>query len=196
MFRPRFGKTPGLLARSRSSPHLFAAFYEEMAPGVFRFFAAETRDHQAALDLTAETFAKAFEKRSDFRGLSDRQASAWLWRIARNELAGFYRARAVEMAAMQRVGVERETITEGELLSIERFALDDLIRDRLTDALERLPAEHREVIRLRFVEERSYKEIADTLGVSNELVRTRTSRALRTLRSSEHLQDVSQLRET
>ena len=87
---------PGLLARSRASPHAFADFYEQLSPQVLRFFAARTGDPHRAVDLTAETFARAFEHRRDFRGASDEQAAAWLWKIARNELAGHRRSRAVE----------------------------------------------------------------------------------------------------
>jgi DNA-directed RNA polymerase specialized sigma24 family protein len=42
---------------------------------------------------------------------------------------------------------------------------------------------------LHFIDELSYDEIAQKLGVSNDVVRTRTSRALRTLRSSGHLHE-------
>jgi RNA polymerase sigma-70 factor (ECF subfamily) len=194
MLKARLANVHGLLARSRSSPYTFAEFYEEMAPGVLRFFVGETRDGHRAHDLTAETFAKAFEKRNDFRGASDQQAAAWLWRIARNELAMFHRSRAVEMAAMQRLGIERQTLTDDELLEIESLALEPYVRDRLSEALGRLPSDQREVIRLRFLNELSYQEIAKTLGVSNEVVRTRTSRGLRALRSNEHLRDVRHLR--
>lgn len=90
---------PGLLARSRSAPASFADFYERMSPLVLRFFVRETRDSSLAFDLTAATFARAFEKRGDFRGITDEQAAAWVWSIARNELAGYHRVGRVELAA-------------------------------------------------------------------------------------------------
>ena len=93
-------RQPGLLARSRTSEQPFGEFYDAMAPAVLRFFARRTRDSERAFDLTAETFAKAFEKRRDFRGHTDEQAAAWLWSIARNELARYSRTRKVELAAV------------------------------------------------------------------------------------------------
>jgi Sigma-70 region 2 len=67
--RRRFAVSlPGLLARSRASPHAFGDFYEQMSPQVLRFFVRRTGDPHRAVDLTAETFARAFEHRSEFRG--------------------------------------------------------------------------------------------------------------------------------
>jgi RNA polymerase sigma factor (sigma-70 family) len=185
-----FGRgLPGLLARSRASPHAFADFYEEISPAVLRFFAMRTRDPHAALDLNAETFVKAFERRGDFRGVSDEQAAAWLWTIARNELARYWRSKSVELAAVQRVGMERPALTEDELLEFERLIATEELRDHIEHALQVLPDEQREVIRLRFIDDLSYEEMAHTLGVSNDVVRTRTSRALGALRRSAHLHE-------
>ena len=187
MFRARRAATPGLLSRSRAVPETFAAFYAEMSAVVLRFFVRETHDGHRALDLTAETFAKAFEKRHDFRGVNDRQAAAWLWAIARNELARARRTRTVEMAALQRLGLERQIPTDHELLEIELMDLEQEVHDHLHDALRRLPPDQREAIRMRFSEELSYDEIAERLGVSNDLTRARVSRGLRALRADHQL---------
>jgi RNA polymerase sigma factor (sigma-70 family) len=194
----RFGKSqrPGLLARSRKSAQPFGEFYDAMAPAVLRFFARRTRDSERAFDLTAETFAKAFEKRLDFRGYSDEQAAAWLWSIARNELARYGRTRRVELAALARLGLERPDPSDEELRAIEELAIAEDVREHVEDALAVLPLDQREVIRLRFVDELSYIEIAQALGVSYDVVRARSSRALRTLRASEHLQAAFRVLET
>ena len=196
MFKRRSPNPSGSLARSRSSPHSFAEFYEQTSSGILRFFVRETGDGHRALDLTAETFAKAFEKRSDFRGASDEQAAAWLWQIARNELARFRRSYSVELRAMRRLGLERPVLNDQELLQIERMGAEEDVHEHLQDALERLPRDQREVIQLRFIEALSYPEIAETLGVSYDTARTRTSRALRALRASDQMHDVIHLRET
>jgi RNA polymerase sigma factor (sigma-70 family) len=180
-----------LLARSRASPHEFADFYEQLSPQVLRFFVRRTDDPHRAVDLTAETFARAFEHRREFRGASDEQAAAWLWSIVRNELAGYRRSRAVELAAVQRLGLER-TLSDEELLQIERLSATEELREQIQQALEVLPDEQQEVVRLRFIDELSYGEMAEKLGVSNDVVRTRTSRALRALRASAHLHEAIQ----
>jgi RNA polymerase sigma factor (sigma-70 family) len=180
------GGLPGLLARSRASPRAFADFYEQLSPQVLRFFATRTRDPQRAFDLTAETFAKAFEHRRDFRGASEEQAAAWLWRIARNELARSQRSRSLELAAVRRLGLDR-TLSGEQALQVDGLIASEELRKEIQQALAVLPGDQQEVIRLRFIDELSYEEMAERLGVSNDVVRTRTSRALRALRSSDHL---------
>ncbi len=186
----------GLLARSRASQASFADFYDEMAPSVLRFFARRTRDSERAFDLTAETFAKAFEKRRDFRGSSDEEAAAWLWSIARNELARYHRTRTVELAALQRLGLERPAPTDEELRQVEELTAAEDVREHVELALALLPADQREAIRLRFVDELSYPEIAQVLGVSYDVARARVSRGVRTLKASGHLKDAARVFET
>jgi len=178
----------GTLARSRASPDEFADFYEQMAPSVLRFFARQTHDGQAAFDLMSETFSKAFEKRRDFRGASDEQAAAWLWRIARNELTRFRRSRSIELSALQRLGLERPTPSDEELRRVEWLNAREDIRRHIRIALDTLSPDQQEVIRLRFIDELSDREIADRLAVSHDVVRARASRALRALGASEQLQ--------
>jgi RNA polymerase sigma-70 factor (ECF subfamily) len=158
-----------------------------MSPAVLRFFAGQTRDSQAAFDLMAETFSKAFEKRADFRGTSDEQAAAWLWSIARHELARFRRARSVEMSALQRLGLERPAPTDEELRQVERLIGIEDTRHHISAALATLSPEQQEVIKLRFIDELSNREIAERLAVSDDVVRARASRALRALGASEQL---------
>jgi len=177
---------PGLLARSRSAPASFADFYERMSPLVLRFFVRETRDSSLAFDLTAATFARAFEKRGDFRGITDEQAAAWVWSIARNELAGYHRVGRVELAALRRLALERPEPSDAELRVVER----------LEAALDALPADQSEVLALRYIRGLSYPEIADSLGVSNDVVRSRVSRALRALRDSRPLFEALELLES
>ena len=159
-----------------------------MSPSVLRFFARQTHDSQAAFDLVAETFSKAFEKRRDFRGTNDKQAAAWLWSIARHELARFHRSRSVEMSALRRLGLERPAPSDEELREVERLIAREDIRRQISLALDTLSADQREVIMLRFIDDLSDQEIAERLAVSHDVVRARASRALRALGASKQLQ--------
>jgi RNA polymerase sigma-70 factor, ECF subfamily len=162
----------------------FSEVYRELSPRLLRYFAGQTRDAQVAVDLTAETFAKAFEKRGDFRGSNLEQASAWVWTIARNELAGYRRSHVIELRAVARLKLERPRPSEAELREIERLIALDEAQDHMGRALALLPEDQREVVRLRFVDALSYVEIAQRLGISTDVARARASRALRTLRGS------------
>jgi RNA polymerase sigma-70 factor (ECF subfamily) len=189
----RFGR-PGKLARSRATPEDYGDFYAYHAPNVFRFYARHTPDPQVAFDLTAETFARAFVKREDFKGTTVEQAGAWLWRIVRNELARYQHSRSVEFSALTRLGLERRAPGDQELREVERLlALEGLVREHIPDALENLSPEHQQVIQLRFYEDLSNEEIAERLAVSNDVVRARISRALRSLRANQHLQSAIEI---
>jgi len=183
----RSAAAPGLLARSRTSELLFADFYDELHPTVLRFFAKRTRDGEGAFDLTAETFAKAFEKREQFRGSSEEEAAGWLWSIARNELAKYHRTRTVELGALQRLGFERPAPSDAELRKIEELAAGEDAREQVEQAMAGLPPEQQEVLRMRFIEEMAYPEIAEALGVSSEVVRARVSRGRKVLKDNAHL---------
>ena len=189
-------RVPRVSARARSPLVRFGDFYDAMSPSVLRFFARRTRDSETAFDLTAETFAKAFEKRFDFRGSTEEQAAAWMWSIARHELARYHRTRTVEMTALRRVGLERPSPTDEELRHLEELTAADMVREHVELALSVLPADQRDVMRLRFVDELSYMEIARTLDVSYDVVRARLSRATRALRSSEHVKAAMKVLET
>jgi RNA polymerase sigma-70 factor (ECF subfamily) len=165
--------------------HAFGDFYDAMAPSILRYFMRKTREPHRSFDLTAETFAKAFEKRHDFAGATEQQAAAWLWTIARNELARYRRSQSVEFAALSRLGLERPAPSDEELRQVEEIAAVEEAQGHVGRALSLLPQEQRRVIEMRFIEHLSYEEIAARIGVSNDVVRARASRALRTLRADE-----------
>jgi RNA polymerase sigma factor (sigma-70 family) len=160
------------------APDDFADLYDRHARTLVLFFQRRTYDPEAAVDLMAETFAAAFRARGTFRG---EDAAAWLYGIARHQLAGYYRRGAVERRALARLGIERRALTDGELERIEQLAGSAAMRDEIAQALGGLSAELREALELRVVQERPYEEVARLLRISEPTARQRVSRALRTL---------------
>ena len=79
------------LRRSTREPEAFARFYDEHAEALLAYLAKRVFDADAALDLTAETFAQAYLARQRFRGSTDEAAAAWLYRIAKRQLARYFR---------------------------------------------------------------------------------------------------------
>jgi RNA polymerase sigma-70 factor (ECF subfamily) len=69
----------------------FSRLYRTTAQDLVVFFARRTYDAQAAADLMAETFAKAYLGRRRFRGSTEEEARAWLFGIARRRLAMYVR---------------------------------------------------------------------------------------------------------
>jgi RNA polymerase sigma factor (sigma-70 family) len=162
-------------------PEDLARLYETQAAGVLRFFARRTLQPDVAIDLVAETFARAFANRAQFRGSSESEAIAWVFGIAHHELSAYFRRGAVERRALAKLGLSVAPLIDADYERVEELADLRSLRLTVSDALAQLTVEHREALRLRVVEEQSYPDIARTLGVSEPTVRARVSRGLRAL---------------
>jgi len=157
------------------------ALYRRHARAMVTFFARRTLDAEAAVDLVAETFATAIEEQTRFRGTTEAEQAGWLYGIARNHLSGWYRRAGVERRALRKVGLEPPALTDADVERIEDLAEFAELRPRVASALAGLPSETREALRLRVVEELSYRETAVLLGIAEPAARARVSRGLRTL---------------
>jgi RNA polymerase sigma-70 factor (ECF subfamily) len=173
--------------RGISEAEGFSSFYEDTYPGVLRYLAHKTGDAQVALDLTAEAYTKAFEKRGRFRGSTREEALGWVWAIARNELRMYWRTRSVELSAVERLEQPRPAADDAELARIDELLAIEQQAARLQEALDELPSNQQDVIRMHVIEERDHAEIARELAVSTDVVRARLSRGLRRLAASMRL---------
>lgn len=169
------------LRRSRIEPVAFTALYEARASELLVFFVRRTFDVEVARDLTAETFAQAFEHRRRFRGSTDEEAAGWLYAIARHQLSRYARRGVVRRKAVERLGIRVPEVAEDDYERIVELAgLADL-RTHVAAAFARLPADQGEALRMRVIDDRSYSDVAAALGVSEQTARARVSRALRRL---------------
>jgi RNA polymerase sigma factor (sigma-70 family) len=159
----------------------FAAFYDRHSVAVLAFFARRTWDAEAAVDLTAETFAQAFSGRRSFRGRSQEELEGWLFAIARHQLSRFVRRARAERSAVQRLGLQVPVVAANDLERIEELAGLDALRGLVAEQLKRLPDEQREALALRVIEGLPYEAVAVRLGVSEQTARKRASRGLRKL---------------
>jgi RNA polymerase sigma factor (sigma-70 family) len=165
-----------LLAAARADASAFRELYERHATRIYGYHLRRSHDPHAAHDLTAETFAQAWLSRARFRDEADGSAAPWLFGIARHVLLVSVRRRRMELAACERLGlldaVDREAAPEPE----ERWL------EGLDEALASLPEAQQDAIRLRIVEDLTYDEAATRVDVSPDVMRTRVSRGLSSLR--------------
>ena len=175
-----------------SDSQVFADLYAAHSRRIISFFARRTYDAQLALDLTAETFAQAFSGRTRFRGTTDAEAQAWLFRIAERQLTSYWRRGRAERRAVGRLGVEVPSLDdEAATRIIELAGLADL-REALNEELSRLPEPTQRALQLRVVEERDYSEVARALGLSEIATRARVSRGLIALAAALDLADFAE----
>ena len=166
-----------LLRLARSDAGAFRELYDRYAARIQAFHQRQCRDIHVAHDLTAETFAQAWEHRARFKDLAGGSAAPWLFGIARNVLLRSVRARLLERSACERLGLI-------EALDREPSAPEPTEEwlDGIDDALDELPPDQRDAIRMRVVDGVSYEDAATQLSATPQVVRARVSRGLRTLR--------------
>ena len=148
-------------------PHLDAAY------NLARWIVHNDQDAQ---DIVQEAFIRAFKGFQGFRGGNGR---AWLLTIVRNTAYTWMNKRMPDQKLVPYVEERHANI-----ISIDQSTNESVLEKRrqdLSDALERLPSEFREVIILYEIEGLSYKELALSLGVPVGTVMSRLSRARRRL---------------
>jgi RNA polymerase sigma factor (sigma-70 family) len=153
-------------------------FYDRYEDPLLVFFRRASGRADLAADLTAEVFAAALGSLDQFRPELG-SARAWLFGIARHQLAQTWRRRRVEAQARKRMGMEPIMLSDEDLQRIDELASStDSLR-----LLEDLPGDQRTAVVGRVLEERDYAELAVELECSEMVVRQRVSRGLRALRS-------------
>jgi RNA polymerase sigma factor (sigma-70 family) len=167
----------------------FSAAYRAHARSILIFHARRTYDPETALDLTAETFAQAFEGRRRCRGKTDEEVAAWLFGIARHVLARYFRRGSAERRALERLGIEVPPLEADDLARVIELAGLDELRGAVARELGALPEEHREALRLRVVEELPYDDVARRLAITETAARARVSRGLRAIGNALKLQE-------
>jgi RNA polymerase sigma factor (sigma-70 family) len=168
-----------LLASVATDRDAFSPFYGRYETAVLGYFLRRTRDPELAADLSAEVFAAVLVAAEGYRAEAE-SAAGWLFTIAANTLRMSARRGRVEEAARRQLGVR-------DAVELQAEHLDRVERDRagdswVTDLLSRLPADQREAIRARVLDELPYAEIAVRLQTSSLVVRKRVSRGLHNLR--------------
>lgn len=147
---------------------------------VYRVVRSVVRDEDETEDVMQQAYVNAFTHLAQFNGTA--RFSTWLTRIAMNEaLARVRRHGRYEVFDEESSNVE-PFITPGASDNPERQAFNHELRGLLEEAIDALPNGMREVFILREVEGLSTSDAAACLEVSDDVVKTRLSRARATLR--------------
>ncbi len=162
-----------LIQAAQRDPARFAELYDANLARVYAYVAGRVHDRCEAEDVTSEVFRQALANlgRFEWRGVP---FAAWLFRIARNEIADRAKRAAREQGA--------PADEPGEDLEPALERIEEL--GRLYEQVRQLPANQRRVIEMRFAQEKSIREIAAELGRSEGAVKQLQFRAVRSLRES------------
>ncbi len=166
-----------LLVAADHDPHAFHVLYDRWATPLLAFCYRRTGDPEASLDLVAETFAIAYQKRHRYRDRG-RTVGAWLYGIAGRELAAYRRRQQVELRACRRLAVVVPPLDDASLERIEEMVDAGRWRTALGEALTRLTSAERDAVRLRVIEQLDYATVAARLRCSEQTARARVHRGL------------------
>jgi RNA polymerase sigma-70 factor (ECF subfamily) len=155
----------------------FAEFYRRHVRRVAGYLMRATGDAETAADLTAETFAAALIARRRYKP-ERAEPGSWLLGIASHKLNDWRRRGYAEDRARRRLRMERIEPSEADIHEFERLGEEV----SLVDMIDELPADQSAALRARFVQGRSYTEIAGAEQASEGAIRQRVSRGLAGLR--------------
>lgn len=161
---------------ARGNPAKFAPLYNRYYQRILGFIYQRVESKEDAYDITAQTFIAALENLGKYRSQGV-PFSAWLFRIAVNELNRFYRKSKVRQA----ISIDDTQVSDVlQELGEETTADTD---SRLMKAVQQLDQEEIQLLEMRFFEKRPFKEVCDILGISETAAKARVYRLLERLKT-------------
>lgn len=172
-----------LVERAKSDKEAFGQLYERYVDKIYNYIYYRTGNEADAEDLTARVFVRALKHIDSYedRGYP---FSAWLYRIAHNLVANWYRDRS------RRQVISLEDISYWKTHRDGPEAMTELMDDKeaLLAAIRRLPADRQELLILKFVEKLTNAEIGAIMGRSEGAIKSLYYRTLVALRKDLKLQ--------
>ncbi|MFW6045074.1 MAG: RNA polymerase sigma factor [Planctomycetota bacterium] len=139
-------------------------------------------DEEVAEDLVQDTFLGAMKSLDNFKGNSSHYT--WLYGILLNKFRGWLRKKDRNPQSLERKAEGPDSPDRSELFEGDApEASEELIKkeraDKVRAAIDDLPAHHRSVLVLRYIEDMSYREIAEQVDCSLGTVKSRIHYALK-----------------
>lgn len=156
---------------AQADPQKFAVLYERYYKQLFVFVYRRTNDEDVSADIVSQTFLKALIniKQYRFQGVP---FSAWLFRIAFNEMNMYFRKNSVDRF----VSIEHSGISE--ILDETGEDENEESAKKLKIALKQMKQEELELIELRFFEKHSFAEVGVILGITENNAKVKVYRIL------------------
>lgn len=166
-----------MVEKSHASPNPhFVQLYQKFALPLMKFLAKRTGGNQeVAKEVFSRTVLSAWKGFHTFENKSS--YFTWLCRIALNKLADYYRDQIHERSKLITPTLkDLANIKDKNLTPEEKLVLDEL-RACVHECLDLLPEEKRKLLYLRFWQEKTVKNIAQALGISERAAEGKIYRA-------------------
>ena len=152
----------------------FMKAYEELAEPIFRHCFFRVSDREKAKDLAQDTFVKTWEYMVSGKDIQN--LKTFLYKVASNLIIDYYRKnKDVSLDALTENGFDRESKEGKEIFTDIEFA-------QVMRVLGTLEKKYQDIIIWRFVDGLTPSEIADVLGVTENLASVRLNRAIKKLK--------------
>jgi len=152
------------MEQSQLDPSVVAALYVEHGEELRRFLLGILRDAQLTADVLQATFVKLVQRGHETQVGSRK---AWLFRVAYHEAMAYRRREGVGDKVLRRVAWHTNGVAGAADEPLLRLEAVQSVRE----ALEELPPEQRQVVRMRIYEEKTFATIAKELKIPAERVR-------------------------
>lgn len=161
---------------AQRDPVLFRPLYDRYFESIYRFVFRRTADEELTGDLCSQVFLKAMQKLHtyQYKGVP---FSSWLFRIAANEVAQYYRQNKKSRV----VSADESDFTDMKDEMDDQK--DEAHLENLIKVLDTLKDTDLQLIEMRFFEQRPFKEIAEILDMTESNAKVKTYRILERLKT-------------
>lgn len=164
-----------VIKRAIENPQHFEVLYNKYFLDIYKYVLLRVGEPTVADDVVSRVFVKALNKlpKYKFKGVP---YSAWLYRVAYTEIANTFRKRKSEKVVTVPVEEFNHIMHENNMEEIlEKEALIKVIKE----AIKELNEKQVELLEMRFFEQRSFKEMAEILDITEGNAKVSTHRAIK-----------------
>jgi RNA polymerase sigma factor (sigma-70 family) len=167
-----------VLKAKGGSQKAFADLMQRYKDSIYFMSLKMVNNKEDAMDITVETFAKAFEKLDKYQ--PEYAFSTWLFRVATNNCIDFLRKKKLNTVSIDNMiddDDDRPMQIKSDTLNPEESSIKKQQSEELKVLVESLPPRYRNLLTLRYFDELSYEEIAQQLDLPLGTVKAQLFRA-------------------
>ena len=166
-----------IVEAAKKDPKQFVVLYTKYYEQIFRYIHQRMDDKEMAFDITSQVFLKAMINlpKYKYKGVP---FSSWLYRIAMSEVYQSFK----DKKSTRTVNVDTSNVED----IIEEVEEDNTVemREALIKVIGNLPEVELQIIEMRYFEKRSYREIGDILGMTENNAKVKAYRIIEKLKKS------------
>ncbi|MCI5056604.1 MAG: sigma-70 family RNA polymerase sigma factor [Flavobacteriales bacterium] len=164
-----------IVRQSIRNPNAFGILYDRCYKRIYYFVFKRLQDDDLTADIVSQVFLKALINIKKYK-YTGAPFISWLFRIAINEVNSYYRS----VKKVIHVPIAEESIRE---ICDEMEDNEEIDFGIMVEGLNQLDDESTQLIDFRFFEKKSFREIGEVYGISEDNAKVRTYRALKKLKN-------------